>query len=85
MWLKQILTDIDFGSLVLKSRAVKTCLNEGNEEVDIKDLDIVIMLVTTVGKYFANLLPTVSWKSDGLLTKIEVLENGRKTKIFGIF
>lgn len=70
--------------MVLKSRAVETYLNRGNGEVDIKDSDIVIVFVTTLGKHFVNLLPTVPRKSDYLLTKIEVLENGRKFKIFGI-
>lgn len=54
MWLKQILTDTDFGSFVLKSRAVETYLNGGNGEVDIKDSDIVIVFVTTVGKHFVK-------------------------------
>lgn len=59
---------------------METHLNGRNREVDIKDSDIVIVFVTTVGKHFVNLLPTVPWKSDCLLTKIEVLVWKKKKK-----
>lgn len=35
------------------------------------------------GNIFVKLLLTVAWKSDCLLPKVEVLGNGRETKIKG--